>query len=106
MVMNVTDVVSAYKKGGGMMDSLSDASSSTSATSGGENFGNMVKGFLGDAVSSLHAGEKSATSAVSGKADLASVVTAMDNAEVVLTEITTIRDKVISAYQTITSSAI
>ncbi len=104
MVLNVTGAVSAYKKSGGLLDSIGDAVGSSSG--GGESFGSMVKGFLGNAVSSLHEGEKAATSSVSGKADLASVVTAMDNAEVVLTEITAIRDKVISAYQTITSSAI
>lgn len=104
MVVNVADVLSVYKKSGSIIDSVGGASSPAAA--GGDSFGNMVKGFLGDAVSSLHEGEKATTSAVSGKADLASVVTAMDNAEVTLTEITAIRDKVISAYQTITSSAI
>jgi len=104
MVMNPIDAISAYKKSGGVYDMASEASTPTAA--GGEDFGKMVKTFLGDAVSSLHEGEKAATAAVTGKADLASVVTAMDNAEIVLTEITTIRDKVISAYQTITSSAI
>jgi flagellar hook-basal body complex protein FliE len=102
--MNPLDAVSAYKKSGGLFDSLGD--SAATPTAGGGEFGKMVKDFLGNAVSSLHEGEKAATSAVSGKADLASVVTAMDNAEIVLTEITAIRDKVISAYQTITSSAI
>jgi flagellar hook-basal body complex protein FliE len=102
--MNPLDAVSAYKKSDGLFDSLEN-SNATPAAGGGE-FGKMVKDFLGDAVTSIHEGEKAATAVVSGKADLASVVTAMDNAEIVLTEITTIRDKVISAYQTITSSAI
>jgi flagellar hook-basal body complex protein FliE len=101
--MNALDAVSAYKKTGILSDSSGIAAP---ATAGGEEFGNMVKTFLGDAVSSLHASEKAAADAASGKADLASVVTAMDNAEIVLTEITAIRDKVISAYQTITSGAI
>jgi flagellar hook-basal body complex protein FliE len=104
MVVNIADVMSVYKKSGGIIDDADSAS--TPAASGGQSFGNMVKGFLGDGISSLHEGEKAATSAVSGKADLASVVTAMDNAEVSLTEITTIRDKVIAAYKDITSSAI
>jgi len=104
MVVNVSDVLSVYKKTGGVIDQA-DASSTPTA-GGGSSFGDMVKSFGGDVVSSLHQGEKAATSAVSGKADLASVVTAIDNAEVMLTEITTIRDKAISAYQTITGSAI
>jgi flagellar hook-basal body complex protein FliE len=101
--MNALSAISAYKKSGGL-DVAGDAGAAPAA--GGEDFGKMVKGFLGEAVSSLQAGEKAATDSVTGKADVASVVTAMDNAEVVLTEITTIRDKVISAYQTITSSGI
>ncbi len=104
MVMNPIDAVSAYKKSGGLFDMSGDIAATP--TAGGEDFGKMVKGFLGDAVTSLHEGEKAATEAVSGKTDLASVVTAMNNAEIVLTEITTIRDKVISAYQAITSGAI
>jgi len=102
--MNPIDAVSAYKKSGGLFDASGDTAAS--AATGGGDFGSIVKDFLGGAVNSLHEGEKAATAAVSGKADLASVVTAMDNAEIVLTEITAIRDKVISAYQTITSSAI
>ncbi|MDD3371733.1 MAG: flagellar hook-basal body complex protein FliE [Alphaproteobacteria bacterium] len=104
MVMNALNAVSAYKKSGTLMDSAGP--SSVSQTAGGEDFGKMVKGFLGEAVDSLHEGEKAATAAATGKADIAQVVTAIDNAELVLTEITTIRDKVISAYQTITSGAI
>ena len=104
MVTNLIDAVSAYKKSGGLFDSSGDTAAPSAA--GGENFSKIVKEFLGDAVSSLHEGEKAATAGVSGKADLASVVTAMDNAEIVLTEITAIRDKVISAYQSITSGAI
>ncbi len=103
MVMNPIDAVSAYKKSGGLFDVSGDA---PAAAAGGGDFGKIVKDFLGNAVDSLHEGEKAATAAVSGKADLASVVTAMDNAEIVLTEITAIRDKVINAYQTITSGAI
>lgn len=103
MVMNALDAVSAYKKSVGI-DSA-DKPTATAAA-GGADFGKMVKGFLGDAVNSLHEGEKAAAAAASGKADLASVVIAMDNAEIVLTEITAIRDKVISAYQSITSGTI
>jgi flagellar hook-basal body complex protein FliE len=101
MVMNPIGALSAYNKSG-----LLETSAGAAPTVGGGDFGNMVKGFLSDAVQTLHEGEKAATLAATGKADLASVVTAMDNAEIVLTEITTIRDKVIGAYQSIISGAI
>ena len=41
-----------------------------------------------------------------GKADLASVVTAVENAGLMLQTVVSIRDKVISAYQSITQTAI
>jgi len=104
MVMNVAGVLSAYKKTGGMMDDASAASSAPS--SGGGSFADALKNFAGDALSSLHSGEKAATAAATGKADLATVATAIDNAEVVLDEVVAIRDKVIGAYQAIASSAI
>jgi flagellar hook-basal body complex protein FliE len=102
MVINVSDVTSLYKKTGGIID---DAGADSSP-SGAGSFADALKGFAGNAIDSLKEGEKAATSAATGKTDLASVVTAIDNAEVVLTEVTTIRDKVISAYQAITSGAI
>ncbi len=107
MIVDPSSVLSAYKKTGGVIDSA-DAGSGSDATSlaGGQSFGSFVKSFLGDGVAGLKAGENAAASSVTGKADLASIATAIDNAEVLLTEITTIRDKAISAYQTITSSAI
>lgn len=104
MIINGADIISAYKKTGGIIDDAGSASSPS--IGGGGSFSDTLKSFAGDAISTLHNGEKAATAAASGKADLASVVTAMDSAEVVLMEITTVRDKVISAYQAITSSAI
>ncbi len=104
MVLNVGDIMSAYKKTGGTMDGAPDGASASA--SGGASFADTLKGFVGDAVSSLQAGENASDAAVSGKADMASVATAIDNAEVVLDEVIAIRDKVISAYQAITSSAI
>ncbi len=104
--MNVADVSMLYKKSGGLSELAGGGASVAGASAGDGSFGTMVKDFLGDAVSAVREGEKSAGSAASGKADLASVITAMNNAEIMLTEITAIRDKVISAYQTITSSSI
>jgi flagellar hook-basal body complex protein FliE len=105
MAINVTDVMSVYKKTGGLIDD-GGAGASDSAPGGGS-FADTLKGFAGDALTSLQAGENAAKTSVSGvKTDLASVATAISKAEIVLDEITTVRDKVISAYQAITSSAI
>jgi len=61
-----------------------------------------LKGFANDAVKSVQEGEKAATAGATGKADIASVVTAISNAELMLQTVVTIRDKVITAYQDIT----
>ncbi len=104
MVFNVTDAISAYSKGGNLLDPGS--SSSSTPTDGGGSFADALKSFAGDAITSMHDSEKAAVAGTTGKADLASVATAIDNAEVVLNEVVAIRDKVISAYQTVTGEAI
>lgn len=106
MVMNVGDVLSVYKKTGGLIDDAGDAAAPASA-GGGASFADTLKTFAGDTISSLHAGENASIASVSGnKADMANVATAIDHAEVVLDEVIAIRDKVIAAYQSISSSAI
>lgn len=102
MVMNIADALSAYTKGGGG----ASKAGLTTETSGGESFSDTLKNFTSDAVKSLEEGEKAATAGATGKADIASVVTAINNAELMLQTVVTIRDKVISAYQDITKTAI
>jgi flagellar hook-basal body complex protein FliE len=103
MVMNVADALAAYRQGSG---SGAAAKVGGLDAGGGESFADTLKGFAGDTVGALQEGEKAATSAATGKADLASVVTAISNAELMLQTVVTIRDKVIAAYQDITKTAI
>ena len=106
MVMNVSDVLSVYKKSGGLLD---DASGGSSAVTGGDgSFSDALKSFAGDSINTLHASEQAAMTSVTGNksSDLAGIASAISKAEIMLTEVTTIRDKVISAYQAITSGAI
>ena len=98
MVMNIADALAAYKQGGGLMGQ----NASVGGASDGGNFSDVLKGFAGDAMKSLESGEKAATSAASGKGNIANVVTAISDAELMLQTVVTIRDKVIQAYQTIT----
>ncbi len=103
MVMNVADALSAYKQGGG----LSGQTGTGAATeAGGQSFGDFLKGYAGDAMKTMEGGESAALAAASGKADIASVVTAISSAELMLQTVVTIRDKVISAYQDITKTSI
>ena len=102
MVINSLDATSAYSQVGSLLESGSSASSS----SGGQSFSDTLKNVATDTIKQLHEGEGAATQAVSGTGNLANVVTAIDNAELLLTQITALRDKAITAYQSITSSAI
>lgn len=102
MVLNIGNALAAYRQTGG------DAEKATSVADlgSGSTFSDTLKNFAGDAVKSLESGEKAATSAATGKADIASVVTAINSAELMLQTVVTIRDKVIAAYQDITKTAI
>jgi flagellar hook-basal body complex protein FliE len=100
--MNIADAISAYRQPGGNLGSAV----SNASDSGGESFADTLKGFANDAVSALKEGEKAATAGATGKADLASVVTSINNAELMLQTVVTIRDKVISAYQSIMQTSI
>jgi len=102
MVMNVADALAAYKQGGNLSGQIGGSVSGTS----GESFGDFLKSFAGDAVKSLESGEKASMDAATGKASIASVVTAISDAQLMLQTVVTIRDKVIAAYQQISQSAI
>jgi flagellar hook-basal body complex protein FliE len=68
---------------------------------GGGGFGDLLKEAVGGAVDSLKQSEAASLKAVSGKADIGEVVTAVSNAELTLQTVTAVRDRVISAYQEI-----
>jgi flagellar hook-basal body complex protein FliE len=80
------------------------ANSAKTATLGdtaasGSGFGDMLKQAADGAIGSLEKGEAASLGAVTGKADINQVVSAMSNAELTLQAVTAIRDRVISAYQ-------
>ena len=64
----------------------------------GQTFANLLESASDQAMQSLQAGEKASVQAMSGKADLADVVTAVSNAEVTLQTVVAVRDRVVSAY--------
>ena len=103
MVLNIANALAAYKQNGGLADVASEASS---GASGGASFTDVLKGVANEAVGTLQDGEKAAAAGAVGKMDIASVVTAINNAEVMLQTVVAIRDKVIAAYQDITKTSI
>jgi flagellar hook-basal body complex protein FliE len=79
--------------------SLPQASQASETT--GASFLDMVGDSLKGSVALGYKSEDLSTKALSGKADLSDVVTAVANAETALNTVVTIRDKVINAYQDI-----
>lgn len=103
MVMNISNALSAYKQA----DNVGMGGASSSATPvGGEKFSDMLEGFLGDTVESVRNSESMATKGAVGKADLQEVILAVSDAEVMMKTLTSIRDKLISAYQEVIRTAI
>ncbi len=72
-----------------------------SLDSGGESFSASVDQAVRDAISTGHEAEAESTKAIAGQGNLTEVVTALSKAELTLQTVTTIRDKVIHAYQDI-----
>lgn len=82
------------------IEATSKEAGSTQAAQG-SSFLDMVGSALKDSASMGYKSEAIATKALSGKADLTDVVTAVSDAETALNTVVAIRDRVISAYQDI-----
>ena len=94
--VNFTDAVNAYTNAT-KIASVPGAS----GTAAGESFGDMLKHAAGSVVDTLAQGEKASLQAATGKADLAQVTEAVNNAEVAVQTVAAIRDRVVAAYQDI-----
>ena len=96
MVANVANAIAAY-------------ANTASKTTGpgmaprdeGPSFGAVLEEAAKSAIGNLRTGESMTAMAAVGQADLADVVHAVSNAEFTLQTVTTVRDKVITAYQEI-----
>ena len=69
-------------------------------------FQNMVKSAVEDAVDLSKAGESMTLQGIQGKADIQDVVLAVSNAEMALNTVVSVRDTAIKAYNTIISMPI
>ena len=67
----------------------------------GLNFGDVLEQTAKEAIGTMKQSEKMTAMAAVGQADLTDVVQAVTNAEVTLQTVTTVRDKVLNAYQEI-----
>ncbi len=71
------------------------------AAGGGPSFAELVQQGMEQAQSVGQNAEQVSQQALAGEAGLTEVVTAMNNAEVTLKTVTTVRDRLVSAYQDI-----
>ena len=99
MVTEATGAVNAYR-------AAIERLQQTSGNSGGgqvkpSDFSTMVQNFAEGAIEVGKASEQATAAAAAGKADINSVVVAVAEAELTLTSVVQIRNKVLQAYQQI-----
>lgn len=70
-------------------------------TAGGQSFSNLVKQVTSEGIQAGNTTEIQGTKVLNKSTDIVDVVTAVTNAEVTLETAVAIRDRIISAYQTI-----
>lgn len=97
MVANVSGALAAYANAAtrGVSPGMGARSDD------GPSFATMLEQAAKGAVSTLKTGEQQTALAAVGKADINDVVMAVTNAEMTLQTVTTLRDKVVGAYQEI-----
>lgn len=90
------------------ISSAGSASSAGTASAGdaGGGFSDFLTNALQDSVQTMKHGEQMAAAGTAGKANLLDVVSAVNAAEVTLDTVVAVRDKVISAYQSIMDMSI
>jgi flagellar hook-basal body complex protein FliE len=84
------------------MAKIGGASTATSsAAASPASFGDFLTGAMKDAIGSMKAGEQAAAQQAAGQGDIVNVVNAVNQAEITLDTVVAVRDKVITAYQSI-----
>lgn len=67
----------------------------------GPSFAELIRTGAESAIDTMHKGEKASAEAITGKADLADVVDAVNAAETTLRLVVSLRDRLVQAYQEI-----
>jgi flagellar hook-basal body complex protein FliE len=100
MVATVSSAAAAYANAGKI------AGPGLAARDDGGSFAELLKQAGGEAIGALKQGEAQSLQAVTGKADITAVTTAVNNAELTLQAVVAVRDKIIAAYQDISKMPI
>ena len=99
MSMSPISAANAYRNQLKMQNEIAD--SGAQEESNKPSFSNLLKDGMQNAVDTQYKTESMKMDAVTGKVDLADLVTAVTNAELSLNTVIAVRDKVIGAYQDI-----
>jgi len=99
MEINPADAIAAYKAN--ITSAPASMMPGNEVNKPSSHFMDMVKGAASSAIEANKNAEEISKLAVTGKADVAEVVTAIAHAETTLQTVVSVRDKVISAYQEI-----
>lgn len=99
-MVNALSAANAYKNQLKLQQGIADALGEQEQT-GKPSFSELVEKGLESVVDTQRHAEAVQLDALTGKADITELVTAISNAEMALNTIVTVRDKAISAYQDI-----
>jgi flagellar hook-basal body complex protein FliE len=72
----------------------------------GTSFGDVLGSLAEKTINAQKAGEKASADAITGKADVTDVISAVNNAEMSLNMFLAIRDKMVDAYQRISQTQV
>jgi flagellar hook-basal body complex protein FliE len=95
MTISVSAGAAAYAKAA---TKLAVPGSSDAVKGTGSGFADLLKSALTDAIQTQKTGEAASLQAATGKSDINSVVSAVNNAELTLQTVLAVRDKVVAAY--------
>ena len=101
MVVSFVAANAAYQAAARVAGGAAEAAALGPVQTPGGSFSDALASAVKDATGTLHAGEAAAAQGATGKGDVVQVVNAVTAAELTLETVVAIRDKVISAYQTI-----
>jgi len=96
MTINVAAGAAAYANAAKTLGQTAGVSGGVKGA--GTGFADMLQGALQDVAGTMKQGEAASLGAITGKADINNVVTAVNNAELTLQTVVAVRDKVLSAY--------
>lgn len=100
MAIPISAALNAYTKAAEAVAGAPGGKAAASAPTGGS-FGEVLQGVVDDLMSTGKASEQQTVAAISNKADVVDVVTAVAEAEATLEMVVSVRDRVVAAYQDI-----